>query len=127
MEALKPRRTPRKRKMEVIAHLHRHRLQHTTVNAREWMRHHRALKKELWDLNRRIVALWLQGAYKDRDTRSLVTRIAGLRQRVQANDWAAPSSRSIMWQDVTVSELEQLELYLSNPSEEGYCVPCIRL
>ena len=115
LENLKPRRTARKKKMEVISYLHRHRLQHVTMDARSWVQHRTELKKELCSLNRRIIELWLEGEYKARELSSLATRIAGLRQRLMTYTMQAPSMLSLAWGAVTVDDMEQLELYLSSP------------
>ena len=107
-----PRVVPLKRKLQVIAYLHQQRLHSLIADTHIWVRHRAELRQELRVLSRRLVRLWLHGAYQAGETMRLATRIAGVRLWLLSFTMMAPSMRSIGWDAVTVDTLEHAEQWL---------------
>ena len=112
-----PQHTSRK-KLQVIAYLHQHRLQHATADARDWVRHCAELKSELRLLSRRLVELWMLGASDARETSNVVVRVSGVRSQLLAYRASRPIVPSLKWDLVTVEDLEQLEFFLTRADDE---------
>ena len=124
LEALQPVCTPKKKKLQVIAYLHRQKLLSVTTGPRTWVVHRQQLHEELRTLSRRLIALWARGAYGAAETRGLVMRIAGLRSRARSYGRSAPARPPLLWDAVPVAELRALDLYLSRPAAEGLMEVC---
>ena len=117
LEALrKPEHTPKQRKLQVIAHVHRQRLHNTTADLRDWALHRQDLRKELGVLSRRLGDLWLWGslrAFDDRSTTQLVVRVRGVRKRLLTYSLVPPHVQPLMWHTVTGDELKLMEEHLA--------------
>ena len=116
-----PLHTPRKMKMQVLARLHRQRLHKATEDARHWVLHRQELRAELAVHSRRLADLWLWGSlqcFDDRSTTQLVTQVTGIRKRLQLYGVSPPHVQPLMWHNVTVDELKELELYMASPNDE---------
>ena len=118
---IKADRVPRKKKLEVIAYLHRKKLLEVCGEMQSWIEHRVRMKHELKQLSGQLASLWLRGSFQSCEVTTLATRFVGLRKRVLGLDGF--HAASMHWQRVTPQDLEDLYEWLHPPqapkAEEG--------
>ena len=97
---------PRKKKLEVIAQMHRHRIAQASEEFRTWFWHSRELRQEQRHLSRQVARLWLSGQLDSGDIVGLTTRLHSLRATAMRHHIAKPTIKPLGWDGLTARELQ---------------------
>ena len=101
-----------RKRLQVVAHCHRHRLIEATAEARSWGLHLAQLQRDMRQTSRQVAALWLKGDVRSTELPLLTSRLRSLRNRAQTYRLAKPVPSPLRWHAVTADELQALYLQL---------------